>query len=51
MNQNEIILYQPDNTVQLEVRIEHDTVWLTQAQTTCIFYLQFTVINCLLRKK
>lgn len=30
--QGEIILYQPDETVRLEVRLEDDTVWLTQAQ-------------------
>ena len=29
--QGEIILYQPDETVRLEVRLEDDTVWLTQA--------------------
>ena len=27
---NEIILYQPDSTVKLEVRLENETVWLTQ---------------------
>ncbi|MFA6400480.1 MAG: RhuM family protein [Salinivirgaceae bacterium] len=38
MNQGEIILYQPDNTVtQFEVRIENDTVWLTQAQIALLF--------------
>ena len=26
--QGEIILYQPDETVRLEVRLEDDTVWL-----------------------
>ena len=26
---NEIILYQPDETVKLEVRLEEETVWLT----------------------
>ena len=29
---NEIILYQPDSTVKLEVRLENETVWLTQQQ-------------------
>lgn len=29
---NEIILYQPDSTVKLEVRLENDTVWLNQQQ-------------------
>lgn len=27
---NEIILYQPDDLVRLEVRLEDETVWLTQ---------------------
>ncbi|MDR0811913.1 MAG: virulence RhuM family protein [Paludibacter sp.] len=34
---NEIILYQPDSSIQLEVLIENDTVWLTQAQMTVLF--------------
>ncbi len=28
-NQGEIILYQPDEVVKLEVRLEDETVWLT----------------------
>jgi len=31
-SEGEIILYQSDNSTQLEVRIEGETVWLTQAQ-------------------
>jgi hypothetical protein len=27
---NEIVLYQPDETIKLEVRLENETVWLTQ---------------------
>ena len=34
---NEIILYQPDSTVKLEVRLENETVWLTQQQLTELF--------------
>lgn len=34
---NEIILYQPDSTLKLEVRLENDTVWLTQNQMTELF--------------
>ena len=34
---NEIILYQPDSTVRLEVRLENETVWLTQQQMTELF--------------
>ena len=33
----EIILYQPDENVQLEVRLEEETVWLTQAQMALLF--------------
>ncbi|WP_026327681.1 virulence RhuM family protein [Proteiniphilum acetatigenes] len=33
----EIILYQPDETVKLEVRLEDETVWLTQAQIVELF--------------
>lgn len=33
----EIILYQPDNEIKLEVRLEEETVWLTQAQMAELF--------------
>ena len=36
-NQGEIILYQPDEAVKLEVRLENETVWLTQAQLVELF--------------
>ena len=34
---NEIILYQPDSTVKLEVRLENETVWMTQQQIADLF--------------
>lgn len=34
---NEIILYQPDEFIKLEVRLENETVWLTQAQMVDLF--------------
>ena len=37
VQKGEIILYQPDETVRLEVRLEDDTVWLTQAQIVALF--------------
>ena len=37
MEQGEIILYQPDEEVKLEVRLEDETVWLTQAQMAALF--------------
>ena len=36
-SENEIILYQPDSTLSLDVRVENETVWLTQAQMTELF--------------
>ena len=33
----EIILYQPNENVQLEVRLEEETVWLTQQQMAILF--------------
>jgi hypothetical protein len=36
-NQNQIILYQPSETISLEVRLENDTVWLTQEQIAVLF--------------
>ena len=36
-NQGEIILYQPDEVGELEVRLEDETVWLTQAQIAELF--------------
>ena len=34
---NEIILYQPDDTLALDVRVEDESVWLTQAQIVELF--------------
>ena len=45
MQKNEIILYQPDNTISLEVRLEDETVWLTQAQMAELFQKDRTVIT------
>ena len=34
---NEIVIYQPDETIRLEVRLEDETVWLTQSQMGMLF--------------
>ena len=34
---SQIVLYQPDESIRLEVKIDDDTVWLTQAQMTDLF--------------
>ena len=36
-NGNQIVVYQPNETVRLDVRLENDTVWLTQAQLCALF--------------
>lgn len=35
--QNEIVLYRPDETLSLDVRVAEDTVWLSQQQMAELF--------------
>ena len=44
-NQGEIILYQPDEVGELEVRLEDETVWLTQAQIAELFGTEVPAIS------
>ena len=44
-SEGEIILYQSENSTQLEVRIENETVWLTQAQMVELFQRDQSVIS------
>jgi hypothetical protein len=44
--QNEIILYQPDNNaVEVEVRLENENVWLTQAQIALLFDVKVPAVS------
>ena len=43
--ENEIIIYQPDETIKLDVRFENETVWLTQAQMAELYQKDRTVIT------
>ena len=36
-SKGEIVMYQPDETIRLEVRVEDETVWLNQAQMAELF--------------
>ena len=36
-SKGEIVMYQPDETIRLEVRVEDETVWLTQQQMADLF--------------
>ena len=42
--QNQIILYRPNDTISLEVRLENETVWLSQAQMAELFIKDQSVI-------
>ena len=35
--ENQIVVYQPNETMRLDVRLENETVWLTQAQLCALF--------------
>ena len=37
MDKSEIVMYQPDNTVTVEVRIESENVWLNRQQIALLF--------------
>ena len=34
---NQIVVYQPNETVRLDVRLENETMWLTQSQMAQLF--------------
>ena len=44
-NRGEIVFYQPEGEVRLEVRVENETVWLTQAQMAELFEVQRQAIT------
>ena len=45
-NNNQIVVYQTaDNQTQIEVHMENETVWLTQAQMAELFQKDRTVIS------
>jgi len=47
---SDILLYQsPDGQIQLDVQLDHDTVWLTQAQMSELFSRERSVISKHLR--
>ena len=43
--QNQIILYRPNDTISLEVRLENDTVWLTQEMMSDLFQRNKSTIS------
>ena len=45
MNNGKIILYQPDNSISIEVRMEAETVWLNLNQMAMLFDRDKSVIS------
>ena len=43
--ENQIVVYQPNETVRLDVRLENETVWLTQAQSCQLFQRDVSVVS------
>ena len=43
--ENQIVVYQPNETVRLDVRLENETVWLNQARLAELFCVDRTVVN------
>lgn len=41
----EIVLYQPNDSVKLEVRLENETVWLTQSQMAELFSVKVPAVS------
>ena len=44
-NKGEIVIYQPDEITRLEVRVEGETVWLTQEQIALLFGVKQPAIS------
>ena len=44
-DRGEIVLYQPNDTIRLEVRLDQETVWLTQDQISILFGKDRSVIT------
>ena len=43
--ENQIVVYQPNDMVRLDVRLENETAWLTQAQLCVLFQRDVSVIS------
>ena len=49
IQENEIVLYQPNDTIHLEVMMANESVWLTQPQIALLFGVQRPAITKHLR--
>ena len=44
-SKNEIVVYRPNETIRLDVRLENETVWLNQTRLGELFGVDRTVVN------
>ena len=49
-NENQIVVYQPNETVRLDVRLENETVWLTQEQIVIDAYPGVATLDMLAKR-
>ena len=49
MRNNEIVLYQPNDSIHIEVRMANESVWLTQSQIATLFGVKRPAITKHLR--
>ncbi len=45
MSENQIVVYQPSETMLLDVRLENETVWLTHLKIAELFGVHKTAIS------
>ena len=48
--ENQIVVYQPNETVRLDVRLENETVWLTQELIVIDAYPGVATLNMLAKR-
>ena len=49
-NENQIVVYQPNETVRLDVRLENESVWLTQEQIVIDAYPGVVTLDMLVKR-
>ena len=49
-NENQIVVYQPNDTVRIDVRLENESVWLTQEQIVIDAYPGVATLDMLVKR-
>ena len=49
-SENQIVIYQPNETVRLDVRLENESVWLTQEQIVIDAYPGVATLDMLAKR-